>query len=61
MKKEEQPDFKRSLFDFAENYVKTNDEFHKERKEMLKMIDKGYELQLVHLRKGSQLMWCKKK
>jgi len=57
----QETDFSRSLFDFAENYVKTNNEFHKERKEIKKMIDNGYQLQLVHLRKGSQIMWCKKK
>jgi hypothetical protein len=27
---------------------------------MQQMMDKGYELRLVHLRKGSKIMWCKK-
>jgi hypothetical protein len=58
-----------SFYDFAKNYIKIkdganersfNDVELKELEEMQQMMDKGYELRLVHLRKGSKIMWCKK-
>jgi hypothetical protein len=49
-----------SLYDFANSYIKFNDAELKELDEMQQMMDKGYELRLVHLRKGSTIMWCKK-
>lgn len=58
-----------SFYDFAKNYIKIkdganersfNDEELKQVKEMQQMTDKGYELRLVYLRKGSKIMWCKK-
>ena len=57
-----------SFYDFAKNYIKItdgtnehsfNDEELKQVEEMQQMMDKGYELRLVHLRKGSKIMWCK--
>ena len=58
-----------SFYEFAKNYIKIkdganersfNDEELKQVEEMQQMMDKGYELRLVHLRKGSKIMWCKK-
>jgi hypothetical protein len=58
-----------SFYDFAKNYIKIkdganersfNDVELKELEEIQQMMDKGYELRLVHLRKGSKIMWCKK-
>lgn len=58
-----------SFYDFAKNYIRIkdsanersfNDEELKQFEEMQQMMDKGYELRLVHLRKGSKIMWCKK-
>jgi hypothetical protein len=58
-----------SFYDFAKNYIKIkdganersfNDVELKELEEMQQMMNKGYELRLVHLRKGSKIMWCKK-
>ena len=58
-----------SFYDFAKNYIKIKDGVNersfndvelKELEEMQQMMDKGYELRLVHLRKGSKIMWCKK-
>ena len=58
-----------NFYDFAKNYIKIkdganersfNDEELKQVKEMQQMMDKGYELRLVHLRKGSKIIWCKK-
>ena len=58
-----------SFYEFAKNYIKIkdgtnersfNDEELKQVEEMQQMTDKGYELRLVHLRKGSKIMWCKK-
>ena len=58
-----------SFYDFAKNYIRIkdganersfNDEELKQVEEMQQMMDKGYELKLVHLRKGSKIMWCKK-
>jgi hypothetical protein len=58
-----------SFYDFTKNYIKIkdganersfNDVELKELEEMQQMMDKGYELRLVHLRKGSKIMWCKK-
>lgn len=58
-----------SFYDFAKNYIgikdgtnerSFNDEELKQVEEMQQMMDKGYELRLVHLRKGSKIMWCKK-
>ena len=57
-----------SFYDFAKNYIKIkdganersfNDEELKQVEEMQQMMDKGYELRLVHLRKGSKIIWCK--
>jgi hypothetical protein len=58
-----------SFYDFAKNYIKIidgangrsfNDVELKELEEMKQMMDNGYELRLVHLRRGSKIMWCKK-
>ena len=58
-----------SFYDFAKNYIRIkdganersfNDEELKQVEEMQQMMDKGYELRLVHLRKGSKIIWCKK-
>ena len=58
-----------SFYDFAKNYIKIrdganersfNDVELKELEEMQQMMNKGYELRLVHLRRGSKIMWCKK-
>jgi hypothetical protein len=58
-----------SFYDFAKNYIKIKDGVNersfndvelKELEEMQQMMDKGYELRLVHLRKGSKIMWRKK-
>ena len=58
-----------SFYNFAKNYIKIkdganerffNDEELKQVEEMQQMMDKGYELRLVHLRKGSKIMWYKK-
>jgi hypothetical protein len=58
-----------SFYDFAKNYIKIKDEANersfndvelKELEEIQQMMDKGYELRLVHLRKGSKIMWFKK-
>ena len=58
-----------SFYDFAKNYIKIkdganersfNDAELNEIQKMQQMMDKGYELRLVHLRKGSKIMWCKK-
>ena len=62
-------DFSGSFYDFAKSYIRIkdgtnehsfNDVELKELEKMQQMIDKGYELRLVHLRKGSKIMWCKK-
>ena len=58
-----------SFYDFAKDYIKIkdganersfNDVELKELEEMQQMMDNGYELRLVHLRKRSKIMWCKK-
>ena len=58
-----------SFYDFAKNYIRIkdranerslNDKELKQVEEMQQMMDKGYELRLVYLRKGSKIMWCKK-
>jgi hypothetical protein len=58
-----------SFYDFAKNYIRIkdganersfNDVELKELEKMQQMMDKGYELRLVHLRKGGKIMWCKK-
>lgn len=58
-----------SFYNFAKNYIRIkdganersfNDEELKQVEEMQQMMDKGYELRLVNLRKGSRIMWCKK-
>lgn len=58
-----------SFYDFAKNYIKIkdganeysfNDVELKELEEMQQMMDKGYKLRLVHLRRCSKIMWYKK-
>ena len=58
-----------SFYDFAKNYIKIKDGVNErsfndvelnELNGMQQMMDKGYELRLVHLRKGSKIMWGKK-
>lgn len=60
---------KNSFYDFAKNYIKIkdgvnvrsfNDAELKELNEMQQMMDDGYELRLVRLRKGSKMIWNKK-
>lgn len=57
------------FYDFAKNYMRLmdgtsersfNDEELKEIEEMQQMMDKGYELRLIRLRRGNKMMWCKK-
>ena len=57
-----------SFYDFAKNYIKIKDGVNersfsdvelKELEEMQQMMDKGYELRLVHLRKCIKILWCK--
>ena len=63
------PDASCSFYDFAKNYIRIkdgtnersfNDKELKQIEEMQQMMDKGYELRLVHLRKGSRIIRCKK-
>ena len=58
-----------SFYEFAKNYIKIkdganercfNDEELKQVEEMQQMMDKGYELKFVHLRRGTELRWVKK-
>lgn len=59
-----------SFYDFTKKYIRLkdetneysfNDEELKQVEEIQQMMNKGYELRLIHLRKGSKIMWCKKK
>ena len=58
-----------SFYDFVKNYIRIkdctnersfNDVELKQIEEIQQMIDKGYELKLVRLRKGRKIMWCRK-
>jgi len=63
------PDFKCGFYEFAKQYIRIKDakgNVHKfnesqlqEIKEMEEMINKGYELKFVHLRRGTELRWVK--
>jgi len=58
-----------SFYDFAKQYVTIKDNKGNEHKfsehqlekikEMEEMINKGYELKFIHLRKGTKLRWVK--
>jgi hypothetical protein len=64
------PDVRCSFYEFAKQYItikdaegneqKFSDRQLNEIKEMEAMMNKGYELKFVHLRKGTQLRWVKK-
>ena len=64
------PDFRCSFYEFAKQYVIIKDAAGNEQKfsdiqlneikEMEEMMNKGYELKFVHLRKGTHLRWVKK-
>ncbi len=63
-------DVRCSFYEFAKQYVtikdtegneqKFNDKQLNEIKEMEEMMNKGYELKFVHLRRGAELRWVKK-
>jgi hypothetical protein len=64
------PDVRCSFYEFAKQYVtikdakgneqKFSDRQLNEIKEMEEMMNKGYELKFVHLRRGKELRWVKK-
>lgn len=58
-----------SFFDLAKNYIRIkgvsserslDDKELKQVKKIQQMMDKGYELRLLRLRKGSTMVWYKK-
>jgi len=64
------PSVRCSFYEFAKQYCvvkdkegneqKFNDKQLNEIKEMEKMMNKGYELKFVHLRRGTEIRWVKK-
>jgi len=64
------PSVRSSFYEFAKQYCvvkdkegneqKFNDKQLNEIKEIEKMMNKGYELKFVHLRRGTEIRWVKK-